>query len=342
MFKRAYAHDSPWHTRTMSYMINEDLFQIDKWLNSVQPFSLFQGCTEAGFYSLWNYSFDHIEHPYAVPERNHEKFQDIVFDRLPREVDFISFPEFALLQRLIHEDSTVSLFSKLELPACKSLVQRMWAHAAVNPDGTISISIPKEILSDISNLMEKESFLMNRYLLSDFIHQTEHILLQQGFVPGDLAMNALVLKLGRIPPEATDMCVRFLKLSFDYTLFNDQLIFLHPAVYEPSCFFSKMDAYPGDIYEKPAEELTLLMDSSDNICQLMSATLQYAIRSEVPPEEITNDLYYLARQNVPFEGLVDALNPSLAVRPSKEILDALHLLKSHVPVWPLFRNGVGN
>ena len=31
MFKRAYAHDSPWHTRTMSYMINEDLFQIDKW-----------------------------------------------------------------------------------------------------------------------------------------------------------------------------------------------------------------------------------------------------------------------------------------------------------------------
>lgn len=343
MFKRAYAPASPWHTRTMSYMINEDLFQIDKWLNSVQPFSLFtRGCTEASFYSLWNYSFDHIEHPYALPERNHEKYQDLILDRLPREVDFISFPEFALLQRLMQGEGTVSLFSRLELPACKSLVQRMWAQAVVNADGTISVSIPELILSDISSHMEEESFLLNRYLLSDFIHQTEHFLQQQGLVPGDLAMNALVQKLGRIPAEDTDLCLRLLKLTFDYTLFNDQLIFLHPAVYDPSCFFAKLDAYPGDIYEKPIEELTLMMDSPDNICQLMSSALQFAIRTDVPPEEIANDLYYLARQDVPFEGLLDALKPSLAVRPAKEILDSLHLLKSHVPVWPLFRNGVGN
>ena len=83
-------------------------------------------------------------------------------------------------------------------------------------------------------------------------------------------------------------------------------------------------------------------NACEDVFLILSGLIRHAVRNDVLPDELVGDLALLARQNAPFDGLLDTLKYNLVVQPTQEMIDALHLLKSHVPVWPVFRSEVNS
>ena len=58
-----------------------------------------------------------------------------------------------------------------------------------------------------------------------------------------------------------------------------------------------------------------------------------ACRPELPPEDAVEDLILLAKQNVPFPGLAEALDQMLAGISTNEMLLALRNIHERIPRW---------
>ena len=330
----------PWYERTMSYMQSAELEQAENWLRSLQPLHLFGGCRDQEISKLWPLSYDAMEYPQHPMMEHVSDWENGILERLPAELHLLTSAEYGLLHRLIVQKGRILLFNRAELSPCVSFIRRMWAYPILQNNGTILLTMPDPVLFALYEHTDSPDFLQHSYRYSEFLKKTELILLAQGYLPMDIALDAFVKIIGQEYANNLDLAERLLKISCDYTVMHGQTVLIHSSIFDSAPFLSSLETYPRDIYDADLEKSLDDWNTCEEVFQILSGLICHAVRSDIQPDELVGDLALLARQNAPFDGLLDTLKASLLVHPSHEMISCLHMLKNHVPVWPVFQSEV--
>lgn len=339
IFNHEYA---PWYERTMSFMQNAELERAENFLRTLQPLHLFGGCRVGDLPTMWQMSYDGAEHPHADLPEDVSEWEARILQRLPLEVHLLSSPEYMLIQRLITQKGKILLLNRGELLPCVSFIRRMWAYPVMQSNGSILLIMPDEILFTLYELTNTPEFLQQTRHYPEYWNKTELILLAQGILPMDLALEAYEKLLGKSFSCNYDLCMRMFSGFADCAYLNGQSVLVHSCIYDAAPFVSTLQTYPQGIYTMDLDKDLEQWNACEDVFLILSGLIRHAVRSDVLPDELVGDLALLARQNAPFDGLLDTLKYNLVIQPTQEMIDALHLLKSHVPVWPVFRSEVNS
>ena len=339
IFNHEYA---PWYERTMSSMQNAELERAENFLRTLQPLHLFGGCRVGDLPTMWQMSYDGAEHPHADLPEDVSEWEARILQRLPLEVHLLSSPEYMLIQRLITQKGKILLLNRGELLPCVSFIRRMWAYPVMQSNGSILLIMPDEILFTLYELTNTPEFLQQTRHYPEYWNKTELILLAQGILPMDLALEAYEKLLGKSFSCNYDLCMRMFSGFADCAYLNGQSVLVHSCIYDAAPFVSTLQTYPQGIYTMDLDKDLEQWNACEDVFLILSGLIRHAVRNDVLPDELVGDLALLAKQNAPFDGLLDTLKYNLVVQPTQEMIDALHLLKSHVPVWPVFRSEVNS
>lgn len=329
-----------WHERTMSYMQNAELERAENWLRTLQPLHLFGGCRDKDLIQLWSNSYDAMEYPHSPMMEHVSDWENRIMERLPSELHLLTSAEYGLLHRLLIQKGKILLLNRGELHPCVSFIRRMWAYPVLQANGTITLIMPDPILFALYEHTDSPDFLQHSYHQSDFLKKTELILLAQGFLPMDVALEAYGAIIGQEYANSLELCTRLLKISCDYTIMKGQTVLIHSSIFDPAPFLPALETYPRDIYSSDLEKSMDDWNTCEDVFQILSGLLSHAIRGDLQSDELVGDLALLARQNVPYQGLFEVLRDNLLVYPTQEMTACLRMLKNYVPVWPVFRSEV--
>ena len=340
MLKIFHHESAPWYERTMSYMQNAELERAENLLRSLQPLHLFGGCRDTDLPALWKVSYDGIQHAHAPITGTVSDWESSIIERMPLEVRLLSSAEYALCQRLINQKGKILLLSRGELLPCISFIRRMWAYPVIQQNGAIQLIMPDEVLFTLYELTSSPEFIQHTQPYPEYWNKTELILLSRGILPLDLAMEAYGEMFGKAVSSNYDLCMRMFDSYADFAYFNGQPVLVHACIYDETPFIPTLRTYPADIYDSALDKDLDQWNACEDIFQLLSGLIRHAVRSDTHPDELVGDLALLARQNAPYEGHLEALMYNLVIQPTDDMKDGLHLLKSHVPVWPVFHREV--
>ena len=129
---------------------------------------------------------------------------------------------------------------------------------------------------------------------------------------------------------------RLLHAGFDYAYTpRGEMVLLHPALAEPDHWFGHLTHVDLqrflDIDPEADIPQIFLSDAERGSAALLGSLITPCLRPDLPPAMVVEDLRMLAKQGVSFESIADVLAAQLAVKPTRDMLDALRMVYGTTP-----------
>lgn len=335
MFHEPALKNTPWADNTYSQLHDRQLKSAFKRLCGYPKGTIFdlQGDISADAY--WDISYDAQEHPEEKCLHSAKDLRTRVMLRLPQECQLLSSAEEELVTEMIQKRTNRMPVMLDDLPACESLVRRMWAHVEMKGLNII-LCLPDEVFLALSHTMKTEQadrIIMRMSLLSATIAGYLYL---SGTMVLNEAMSLFKTQVLLDEPFVVDqhLLMRYFMADFDYIYDSSgHMVLVHPGLAHPQDFLSSnptMRPEPDSELVAWASE-NLLPQESDLCLRLMNL-----MKSEMSTEEAFQaalDIRLLIKQDAPVDEIHNALRNLLSMAPSEAIMDVFNDMLSHTPRW---------
>jgi len=338
MERVAVASTMTWCEKTMTLMKEKQLEACDKRLSAYPQKGIFSGCSALDVQTWWEMSYYaqeglDQERLYALKE-----LQQMVLDRIEREVCLVSMAEYQLLERMILFNGETELMDWSESGAAESLVKRLWC--TIRWEGErVYLCLPKVLHTPVLSAMSNPDCAQLRERLFRFDATIHGLLYIAGFLHGQQPMEHFLheVTLGQTQIDRT-LAYRYLCTTFDYAYDRrGDMILIHPGLADPEHLLKQMEG-AGAFELELTETMVLggmngIFPQEEPLFQAMVGTLQGSVRPEYTEEDAATDLRLLAKQGVALHEMEDVLASMLMVVPSRAMLSVLEQICQQTPRW---------
>ena len=328
-----------WAGKTMSVMRADQLEACEKDLAGLPSRCLFEPeCSNVDAEKLYELSFfaeeDRKATGRALRPALHtvEQMRNRVLHTFVQECALLSVKEHDLLVRVVLFGGRTPLTDWNELIPARSLVRRLWCRVEGLGENAALI-MPHQLCSSALLLLAGDSHKEVRNIIEQVHDSIENTLYLLGAAraAGPARHLASLLK-GTCAEGHPELINRFLLAGYDYVWDRGgSLLLIHPGLADPE----KMMGITNT--EMNPEALSKASDSINDLesplYERMLGLLIDVTRPEITPEDAVEDLIILAKQEVPFNDMVEVLSSLLICQPTPEMRAALKELSDRVPRW---------
>ena len=341
MFRETNYRHLPWSQKTFTAIRTGEADLYEKRLRALPHTDVFDdSCSVTDAERLFAASFFAVESDLSDTILTAEDIRKKVLRHFPSELALVSIPEHEMLVRLIFTGGSTSLKTDQDICTAWALARRLWIRVEPSQENeNLRITLPTRVLTAAVIILAGDTHRSVRSCVETVDDSVSRTLYLYGFMQISGPKAHLKQLLHTTMPDIQDYIYnRFFQSSFTcFTGPSGGFLLLHPALAEPETFI-----VPGD----PMEDAVVNMDP-DSIRQVneqleaqeqplydqLFGLIHNVCRPELPPEDAVEDLILLAKQNVPFTGLVEAFNNMLAGISSNEMLLALRNIHERIPRW---------
>ena len=328
-----------WADKTMSVMRADQLEACEKDLAGLPSRCLFEPeCSNVDAEKLYELSFfaeeDRKATGRALRPALHtvEQMRNRVLHTFVQECALLSVEEHDLLVRVVLFGGRTPLTDWNELIPARALVRRLWCRVEGLGENAALI-MPHQLCSSALLLLAGDSHKEVRNIIEQVHDSIENTLYLLGAAraAGPARHLASLLK-GTCAEGHPELINRFLLAGYDYVWDRGgSLLLIHPGLADPE----KMMGITNT--EMNPEALSKASDSINDLesplYERMLGLLIDVTRPEITPEDAVEDLIILAKQEVPFNDMVEVLSSLLICQPTPEMRAALKELSDRVPRW---------
>ena len=325
--------------QTLSVLRADQLEACEKDLAGLPSRCLFDpDCTDRDAEKLYELSFC-AEEDRRAAGRKHAPFLHTVEELRARvlrifasEAALLSLDEHVLMVRAVLFGGSVVLSDWNDLIPARGLVRRLWCRVE-SFAGQNVLHMPHQLCASALILLADKNHKEIRELLTQ-VHQTiEDTLYLFGAAPvsGPERHMASLLK-GSCADGHPELIERFLLAGFDYVYdHTGRLLLIHPGLADPERMMgiTRAEMDPESLGKASAS----LSDLESPLFERLVFLLDGVTRPEISPEDAVEDLIILAKQDVPWNDMVEVLSSLLICQPTPEMLNALKELSVRIPRW---------
>ena len=339
MLRQTNTRSLHWADKTMSVLRADQLEACEKDLAGLPSRCLFEPeCSTVDAEKLYEMSFfadeDRKSSGHALRPALHtvEQMRNRVLHTFVQECALLSVEEHDLLVRAVLFGGRTPLTDWNELIPARALVRRLWCRVEGLGENAALI-MPHQLCSSALLLLAGDSHKAVRNIIEQVHDSIENTLYLLGAAraAGPARHLAALLK-GTCAEGHPELINRFLLAGYDYVWDRDgSLLLIHPGLADPE----KMMGITNT--EMNPEALSKASDSISDLesplYERMLGLLIDVTRPEITPEDAVEDLIILAKQEVPWNDMVEVLSSLLICRPTPEMRAALKELSDRVPRW---------
>ena len=339
MLRQSNTRPLHWADKTMSVMRADQLEACEKDLAGLPSRCLFEPeCSNVDAENLYELSFfadeDRKASGRALRPALHtvEQMRNRVLHTFVQECALLSVEEHDLLVRAVLFGGRTPLADWNELIPARALSRRLWCRVEGLGEKAALI-MPHQLCSSALLLLAGDSHKEVRNIIEQVHESIENTLYLLGAAraAGPARHLASLLK-GTCADGHPELIDRFLLAGYDYVWDRGgSLLLIHPGLADPE----KMMGITNT--EMNPEALSKASDSINDLesplYERMLGLLIDVTRPEITPEDAVEDLIILAKQEVPFNDMVEVLSSLLICQPTPEMRAALKELSDRVPRW---------
>ena len=328
-----------WADKTMSVMRADQLEACEKDLAGLPSRCLFEPeCSNVDAEKLYELSFfadeDRKASGRSLRPALHtvEQLRNRVLHTFVQECALLSVEEHDLLVRAVLFGGRTPLTDWNELIPARALVRRLWCRVEGLGENAAMI-MPHQLCSSALLLLAGDSHKEVRNIIEQVHDSIENTLYLLGAAraAGPARHLAALLK-GTCADHCPELINRFLLAGYDYVWDRGGgLLLIHPGLADPEKMMGVTNT------EMNPEALSKASDSINDLesplYERMLSLLIDVTRPEITPEDAVEDLIILAKQEVPWNDMVEVLSSLLICQPTPEMRAALKELSDRVPRW---------
>ncbi len=328
-----------WADKTMSVMRADQLEACEKDLADLPSRCLFEPeCSNVDAEKLYELSFfadeDRKASGRSLRPALHtvEQLRNRVLHTFVQECALLSVEEHDLLVRAVLFGGRTPLTDWNELIPARALVRRLWCRVEGLGENAALI-MPHQLCSSALLLLAGDSHKEVRNIIEQVHDSIENTLYLLGAAraAGPARHLAALLK-GTCAENCPELIHRFLLAGYDYVWDRGGgLLLIHPGLADPEKMMGVTNT------EMNPEALSKASDSINDLesplYERMLGLLIDVTRPEIIPEDAVEDLIILAKQEVPWNDMVEVLSSLLICQPTPEMRAALKELSDRVPRW---------
>ena len=344
MFTNSAPRPDSWIDKTMSVLRANQLEACEKDLAGLPFRCLFDGdCTDTDAELFYGMSFfpreDRKTGDYAL--HTVEQLRVRVLSTFAPELALLSPEEHDLMVRLVLFGGKLALQDWEEVIPARGLVRRLWCRTR-EENGVRVIHMPHQLCASALLLLSGEVHRKIRDAVEAVWSNIDNSLYLMGMMQasGPLLHLQSLLK-DTYAADHPELIERMFLANGDI-LYDEygRLMLIHPGLADPARMLQQMPAASAACQEMSPEELQVASDSLNDfeapLFEQMLFTVQDAVRPELTPEDVAEDLIILAKQDVSYESMKEVLSSVLVSLPTGEMLKALQDLSSRIPRWVWF------
>ena len=325
-----------WPDKTMSVIQQRQLEACEERLNALPDFGVFEGCTDANAEELWRISYDAQEEPHAFSLHSADGLAAHILGRMDLEATLLTHAEYDMVQRLVVGFGRVEIEDWSEVTPAESLVRRLWCTVKREDDRDF-LCMPKPVMERVALLMQNDAHRQARERIDRFGWCVICALNVCGMIYAEDALTCLHEQIHTADVAGySRLLMRMLRIAFDYTYTpGGEMVLLHPGMADPDRTMHLLRHIRAADYEiadfDEDSSQFLLSDAERSASEMLFGLIHDSTRPENHPGMAVEDLRLLAHQAVSFETLAEVLASRLAVRPTRDMLDALRVLQQVTP-----------
>ena len=339
MLRQSNTRPLHWADKTMSVLRADQLEACEKNLAGLPSRCLFEPeCSNVEAEQLYELSFfaeeDRKKSGRALRPALHtvEQLRNRVLHTFVQEAALLSVEEHDLLVRAVLFGGRIPLNDWNQLIPAQSLVRRLWCRVEGKGENS-ALVLPHQLCASALLLLAGDSHKEVRGLVEQVHDSIENTLYLLGAARavGPIRHMTSLLK-NTCADGHPELIERFMLAGYDYVYDRSgSLLLIHPGLADPERMMgiSNTDMNP--------EALTSASDSISDletpIYERMLNLLVDATRPEITPEDAVEDLIILAKQEVPWNDMLEVLSSLLICQPTREMRAALKDLSDRVPRW---------
>lgn len=328
-----------WADKTMSVMRADQLEACEKDLAGLPSRCLFEPeCSNVDAEKLYELSFfaeeDRRSSARALRPALHtvEQMRNRVLHSFVQECALLSVEEHDLLVRAVLFGGRTPLTDWNELIPARALVRRLWCRVEGVGERTALI-LPHQLCASALLLLAGDSHKEVRGIVEQVHDSIENTLYLLGAAQAAGPAHHLSAMLkGTCAESCPELVLRFLLAGYDYVYDRDgNLLLIHPGLADPERMMgiTNTEINPETL-SKASDSIS---DLESPLYERMLGLLIDVTRPEITPEDAVEDLIILAKQEVPWDDMLDVLSSLLICRPTPEMRSALKDLAERVPRW---------
>lgn len=333
-----------WIDKTMSVLRANCLEACERELARLPFLCIFDDeCTDKDaeiFYSMSYYpAEDHKNRQYTL--HTVDQLRVRVLSSFAAELALLSPEEHDLMVRLVLLGGKLTLQDWDEIIPARGLVRRLWCRTR-EENGTRVLNMPHQLCASALLLISGEGHKNIRESVESVFESIDNSLYLMGMMQASgPALHLQSLLKDTYAEGRPDLIARMLCSGCDVLYDDDsRLILVHPGLADPEGMLLQLPAAATVCQEMSPDALHSASDSLNEIesplYEQMLYAVQDAVRPEIVPEDVVEDLIILAKQDVPYQKLEEVLSSVLVSIPTPNMIKALHDLSSRVPRWIWF------
>ncbi len=321
-----------WTEKTMSMVMSAQLEQCERRLKGRAPLYLFGGCTDLQAEILWKSSYDALERPYEPVLHTIQSMQDNFVETLPYQIPLLTFQEVSLITVLLDCNGYTELTQDADLLPAESLCRRLICYIDSSTPNTLTLKIPETIQNMICSVGFADLQQDLYDALESFESNVHRLLYMEGMCDESILMQAMQKLIAGDLLNQETFIHRYLHAAFDWIpLANGHTMIIHPGAVQTETMLQ----HHKNIAAKDLAYFTERKnsDSENDAAWLLHGLLNGATRPEKISEALVWDLLLMAKQNASLEDMSRVLTEALMLDPTRNQLEALHVLRSQVAPW---------
>ena len=328
-----------WADKTMSVLRADQLEACEKDLAGLPSCCLFEPeCSNIDAERLYDLSFFAEEdrrssgRPLRPALHTVEQLRNRVLHTFVQECALLSVEEHDLLVRAVLFGGRTLLTDWNELIPARALARRLWCRVEGAGDNTVMI-MPHQLCASALLLLAGDSHKEVRNIVEQVHESIENTLYLLGAAQaaGPARHMASLLK-NTCAEGQPELINRFLLAGYDYVYdHSGNLLLIHPGLADPERMMNVtcVEMNP-EALGKASESIN---DLESPLYDRMLGFLVDVTRPEITPEDAVEDLIILAKQEVPWNDMLEVLSSLLICQPTPEMRAAMKELCDRVPRW---------
>ena len=339
MLRQSNTRPLHWADKTMSVLRADQLEACEKDLAGLPSRCLFEPeCGNVDAEKLYELSFFAEEDRRSAGRslrpalHTEEQLRNRVLHTFVQETALLSVEEHDLLVRAVLFGGRTPLSDWNELLPARALARRLWCRVEGKGENSVLI-MPHQLCASALLVLAGDSHKAVRETVEQIHESIDNTLYLLGAVQaaGPARHMASLLK-GTCADGHPELIERFLLAGYDYVYDRGgNLLLIHPGLADPEKMMSLPAAEMNpDALRKASDSIS---DLESPLYERMLGLLLDVTRPEITPEDAVEDLIILAKQEVPWNDMLEVLSTLLICRPTPEMRAALKELSDRVPRW---------
>lgn len=329
-----------WTEKTMSMMKSTETDSCESFLRDLPVHGIFDSdCSFSDAEKLYAASFFGLEKPVPDSIITPDELRNLVLKDFPSELFLISQAEHELLLKLIFFGGTMKLMSDDDFIAAAGFSSRLWIRAVSASDGTVEITMSKQLLTTAVLVLAGDKYRDCRELISEVDDSINRTLYLYGFMQVNGPLNHLKQVLSPVCGSVkVHLLKRFFRSSYNYTFSPDgTMLLIHPGLaridFDASDYSLKNDAMVETDEDSLRAVISELEPQEQPLYDQMNAVVRNLVRPEIQAEDAVEDLIMLAKQNVSESEMLQVLSDLVSGIPSDAMKINLHNIHERIPRW---------